>query len=481
MAARGRRRLGAVLGALALVGAVAGYGVADATGRVPGPLTQDPVPQPYPELVDAPGAGVPPATPAPVAAAPLANGAPLPDPAVLAAATAPALADPALGPAVSATVVDALTGAVLLDAGAGTGHEPASVLKLLTAVAALNRLGAVTTVDTTAVTTGDGPVVLVGGGDVLLSAGPGDPTAANGHASLADLADQSARSLLEAGRTSVVVALDDSLFEGVGSGRGTGPGVSPSDISNGFVAPVTAVAVDAGRTTPENYAPRVADPGLAAAATFAALLAERGVSVQGTPERVVAEPGATVLGTVTSAPLSQVVAHVLAVSDNNGAEALARLVAVDAGAGTDFAGAGAAVLAEVAGLGVPVDGLRLADGSGLADGSVLTPAALAGVLRAAADPGRPDLRPVLTGLPVAGLSGTLAPRFAVQTGAVAGQGLVRAKTGSLTGTTSLAGTVVDADGRLLVFAVMADRVPASLPGRAAADRFVATLAGCGCR
>ncbi len=72
-------------------------------------------------------------------------------------------------------------------------------------------------------------------------------------------------------------------------------------------------------------------------------------------------------------------------------------------------------------------------------------------------------------------------RFGAAAGAAGGQGLVRAKTGSLSGTTSLAGTVVDADGRLLAFAVMADRVPASVPGRAAADRVVAVLAGCGCR
>ncbi len=50
---------------------------------------------------------------------------------------------------------------------------------------------------------------------------------------------------------------------------------------------------------------------------------------------------------------------------------------------------------------------------------------------------------------------------------------------------SLAGTVHDADGRLLVFALLADRVPAGVPAtraaEAALDRVAATLAGCGCR
>lgn len=63
---------------------------------------------------------------------------------------------------------------------------------------------------------------------------------------------------------------------------------------------------------------------------------------------------------------------------------------------------------------------------------------------------------------------------------MSGAGYVHAKTGTLAGVTSLAGTVLTRDGALLSFAVLADRIGAT-SARPAADRIAATLAGCGCR
>lgn len=456
------------------VGAV-GYAVADAYDAVPGVLTVRPEPTPPPPFPTAPGTRA--AAAVDDVLPPAGTEAPVPDPAALAAAVAPVLQNPALGPSVGASVVDALTGTVLLDVDAAAPREPASVAKLLTAAAALARLGPQATIPTRAVL-GAVPdqVVLVAGGDVLLAAGHGDPAAANGHAGLADLADATAAALLAEGRTAATVAVDDTLF----TGPSMGPGWTRGDVAAGFVAPVTAIAVDAGRVRPERYAPRVEDPALAAAETFAGLLRERGVQVPAPAARTVAPPQASALAEVRSAPVADVVGYMLAASDNNAAEALARLVAAEAGRPTSFADAAAAVLDEVAALGVDVTGATLADGSGLSDGSALPAGVLADVLSVAAGPRHPGLRPLLVGLPVAGLQGTLGGRFGVD-GAVAGVGAVRAKTGSLTGVTSLAGTVVDADGRLLAFAVLADSVPATGPARAAVDTFAATLATCGCR
>jgi D-alanyl-D-alanine carboxypeptidase/D-alanyl-D-alanine-endopeptidase (penicillin-binding protein 4) len=74
----------------------------------------------------------------------------------------------------------------------------------------------------------------------------------------------------------------------------------------------------------------------------------------------------------------------------------------------------------------------------------------------------------------------LTDRFAL-TAQRSARGVVRAKTGTLRGVSSLAGTAVDADGRLLVFAVLADRVPDAQAARQALDDVASTLAGCGCR
>ena len=479
--ARQRRRRGLVALAcvLVLLGGGGAYAVADVRGDLPGLLTDDPVPQPYPDLGAAPGASAEAGGAA--ASTPLDPDAPPADPAAVAAAIGPLLASAGLGTHVGAAVVDGGTGEVLLAQGDADAYEPASVAKLLTAAAALETFGADGTTTTSAgVVPGTDEVYLVGGGDLLLGAGAGDPAAVVGRAGLADLADQVAAELTASGTTSVRLRLDDSVVGGLGWGQALGPGVGAADLANGFLAPLTGLAVDVGRTRRENYAPRVPDPGTAAAAVFATALGERGVAVGGPVTRAQAPEGLQELGSVESAPLADVVGYTLAASDNTVADALARLVAVETGETADFAGSGRAVLAVVAGLGVPVDGLVLADGSGLSDGSRISPRSLTTVLVAASSADHPDLRPLVTGLPVAALTGTLVDRFDGSNRARAAQGLVRAKTGSLTGTSSLAGAVVDADGRLLVFAVLADAVRGTASARSALDEVAAEIARCGC-
>jgi len=87
------------------------------------------------------------------------------------------------------------------------------------------------------------------------------------------------------------------------------------------------------------------------------------------------------------------------------------------------------------------------------------------------------LRPLLVGLPVAGASGTLADRYHGL--AAGGRGWVRAKTGTLTGVNSLAGTVLDAEGRILVFALLSNG-PNPVSVRPRLDALAAGLRSCGC-
>ena len=92
----------------------------------------------------------------------------------------------------------------------------------------------------------------------------------------------------------------------------------------------------------------------------------------------------------------------------------------------------------------------------------------------------PNLDLVDSALAVGGYNGTLADRY--ETGAAASaQGRVRGKTGTLTGVSSLAGTVLTVDGRVLVYALVSNGGGATDSVRAALDEITAAIAGCGCR
>ena len=394
----------------------------------------------------------------------------------------PLLADPSLGHGRSASVVDVATGRHVYGHAGDKALPPASTTKLATAVAALSALGEDHRFRTTTVLDGasghkDGGhgstprVVLVGGGDPTLTARPdrGGPDAG---ASLRALADATAHELVARHVTRVRLAYDDSRF--------AGRRVHPIG-RNENLAPVTALTADEGRLdrSTSGPAPRSADPSGDAADAFAAFLEERGVHVTG--KRSVARAGAHAerLAGVSSPPLSALVERMLTDSDNDIAEALARHTAIATHRRPTFAGGADAIRARLADLGLPVSGAHFADGSGLERADRLTADLLTSLLALAADPDHPELRPVLTGLPVAGFTGTLAQRYG--TGADrAATGLVRAKTGTLTGVNTLAGTVVDADGRVLAFAFMAAGTKSPTATSAALDHLATALTQCGC-
>lgn len=387
------------------------------------------------------------------------------DPGALAAALRPLLADPALGTVHGASVIDTATGQVLYEAGARQAMTPASTVKIATATASLAALGPDHRIRTT-VTPGSAPgrIILVGGGDPSLTARKKAPAGSGG--SLVALAADTAQALKAAGTDSVTLGYDDSLY--------TGPVLHPIG-ENPNLAPVTALTADEGRTDASFSGPvkRSEDPSRDTARAFAALLKERGVKVTGEPARAKAATGAVPLATTLSPPLAGLVERMLTHSDNDIAEALARQTALASGAPAGFDGIARAVGARLAALGVDTAGSRFADGSGLGRADKISAGLLTALLAKAADPQHPELRPVLTGLPVAGFTGTLRTR---NSGGSPAAGLLRAKTGTLSGVNALAGTVVDPTGRLLAFAFLTANTPDPGAAEKGLDKLAAAVA-----
>ncbi|NYD43564.1 D-alanyl-D-alanine carboxypeptidase/D-alanyl-D-alanine endopeptidase [Nocardioides panaciterrulae] len=358
-----------------------------------------------------------------------------------------------------------------------SGHgvaTPASTMKLLTTTAALATMGPDHTFTTRVVDQGAGRIVLVGGGDPYLASRPAGGTAYPPRADVVTLARRTADALAQAGEKRVRLGYDNTLF--------SGPAVDPhwpaDYIPDGVVAPISALWVDEGR--PASGFGRVADPARAAADAFAAALVRAGIHVTGRPRPQRAAADAPTLATVESAPLSEIVEEILTVSDNEGAEVLGHHVGLATGGEGSFRDGARGVERTLSGLGVPLTGARIHDGSGLSRQDRLDPATLAAVLVLAADPAHPDLRAVVTGLPVAGFTGSLTSRFD-QADPVA-DGHVRAKTGTLSGVSALAGITTDLDGDPMVFVLMADRIRLqdTLGARAALDDLAAGLADCHC-
>ena len=169
-------------------------------------------------------------------------------------------------------------------------------------------------------------------------------------------------------------------------------------------------------------------------------------------------------------------------SDNVLAEALGREVAISTGKEPSFAGSVQAVREVLQRNGFDMSGVHMDDCSGLSTNDRIPPKLLAELMAAATaqeQQGRvPErsakLRDLLTGLPVAGGSGSLETRYTDSPG----RGWIRAKTGTLTGANSLAGTVVTKDGRLLVFALMSNGDSDAV--RQALDKVTTAMRECGC-
>lgn len=469
--ARGTRRRSASRAVVAVLGLALTTLVVGSASAAPGATsTLVPAPPGVPETV-LPAVDVSPSTTAPPV-----------DPA-LQTALAAALTSKALGTDVAVSVLDVASGQVLVARGDTRPQQPASSLKLLTAVTVLHTFGDAARLSTRVVT-GATPseIVLVGGGDATLTRVPVRTAAlpagqAARPASMSALAAATAAALRAQGRTSVTVKIDDTLF----TGPRTADGWPASYVATGVVSPVSALSVDSGRTA-ATASSRDADPALAAGAFFVARLRAAGITVTGSLTRGSAPATSSVLAEVQSPPMADLVERMLTQSDDDLAEALAHLAGGKVGGSASFVGGVAATTNVLSSLGIPVDGVHLVDGSGLSRTDLVPATTMVRTLAVAATDAPATgqsvgtLWPTTAGLPVAGVTGTLTRRFA-SPGTSAGRGVVRAKTGTLTGVDSLSGLVRDREGRLLAFSFIADGSPGPvLDARAALDRGASVLA-----
>jgi D-alanyl-D-alanine carboxypeptidase/D-alanyl-D-alanine-endopeptidase (penicillin-binding protein 4) len=412
----------------------------------------------------------PPATSKP-AVVPLGDAAAVPTTAGMTAALAAAAANPNLG-ILGGRVTDALTGNQIWEQRADSPMQPASTNKILTAAAALLTLDRTARLTTTVKAADQnrmpGVIVLVGAGDPTLSAAPpSEETWYRGAGRITDLADQVRKS----GIAPTAVQVDTSLF----SGPDMAPGWDPGDIAGGDIAPIQSVMLDAGRIQPTTLQSRRSPtPALDAGRALAFTL---GVD----PAKVTFAPGPAEgrqLASVQSAPLMERLRQMMMESDNVMAETIGREVARATGRPSSFAGSVDAVISKLAAVKIDMTGASLVDASGLSVANLLTATTLDQLVTAAAGPDQPALRPMVDLLPVAGGSGTLSNRFLGADPKRSSAGWLRAKTGSLTKTNSMAGIVTDVSGRVLSFAFISNN--AGMEGRTRLDALVGILRTCGC-
>ncbi|CAM5289674.1 hypothetical protein SALBM311S_09844 [Streptomyces alboniger] len=150
--------------------------------------------------------------------------------------------------------------------------------------------------------------------------------------------------LKAAGLTSVKVAVDDSLFPEPTLARGW-----KADYYPGEIAPVRALVVDGHA---------VNDTSIDAGQVFAKQLAADGITVDGEVTRRTANITDVPVARHKSAKLSDIVHHMMKVSDSNIAETLLRMTALRAGQPATFEG-GTAVVRAVLSQGYGVRARRL--------------------------------------------------------------------------------------------------------------------------
>jgi D-alanyl-D-alanine carboxypeptidase/D-alanyl-D-alanine-endopeptidase (penicillin-binding protein 4) len=347
-----------------------------------------------------------------------------------------------------AQVLNPVTNEVLFDVQGDVPAQTASVMKLLTATAALQVLGPNYRVQTRVYADLDNPghIVIVGEGDPTLSrVRAGVQSVYRDAPKLADLAVQI--NSWAKGTPITNITLDSSYFEP----EGWDPGNPESERTIGYQSIVTALQVDGDRANPTvQTSPRSADPVNAVGVALKKAIGPLASSATLTQD--IAGENLQEIASVRSQPISEWIEHMLRVSDNTESEFLARLVSKQLGYSGSRDSLDVALKAALTRAGLSTLDLVLLDGSGSNEGNRVPATFINALLKKALNENG-DLGVIKRALPIAAETGSLANRFKGDNIDAAGK--IFAKTGWTKSEYSLAGIIKAKDGTDLVFSVAA--------------------------
>lgn len=343
---------------------------------------------------------------------------------------------------------------VLFERNPDLGVIPASTMKLLTGAAVLARIDPQSRLSTPVLAAarpdGNGVVAgdlwLVGGGDPVLGTLPYRASFRR-QPRLITAIEVLADRLVASGVRHVTgrVVGDDGRYER----RRYLPSWPARYISGNETGPLSSLSVNDAF---QRWWPRkvpFGDPAAGAASVLNELLRQRGVRVDGPPASGSFPKGAVELAAVASPTMTELVNQMLVDSDNSTAELLLRELGLRVlGTGTTDAGR-RVVVDTLKRMGLPMEGVRVVDASGLDRGNRVTCRFLVSLLQQA-----PTRDLTAKGLPVAAQTGTLYRRFLATP--VAGH--LRAKTGTIRSVSGLAGYADGAGDRPLTFAYIQNNV-----------------------
>jgi D-alanyl-D-alanine carboxypeptidase/D-alanyl-D-alanine-endopeptidase (penicillin-binding protein 4) len=382
-----------------------------------------------------------------------------------------------------AYVINVDTGEVLVDVLGKELTPSASVIKTLTAVAALQKLPPEYRAVTQVLATPSEPstLVLKGGGDFTLSRlGPGESSVYSKPPRIRNLAKEALEKIpVDVPITKII--LDDSFF----SGERWNPDWPAKYRTLGYVSNITAIQADGDRVQPNRLISsysfrRGKDPVITVGEALRASLGERAANAELVVGKTPAD--AYVVSEVQSQDMRlSWLGHMLTHSDNTAAEFIARHAAKVAGLEGSIAGANKVVKQSLRQLGLKPKPLVIRDASGLSGENRVHSKLLAELMVKVAK-AENGLGVLTEWMPIAGETGTLRYRF--QGKSAIARGNVIAKTGYIPGLYGLSGIVNASDGSRLAFAVFAradseNGISVTYTAQGAIDRVVTRFYSCG--